>query len=138
MANAFILDHIIHADVKAAKAVFADLNQFSEHHPLFVKLEQTGPDSFLVKERMPFGPIKFSYKAQVINKPESDEIVYIAHPFFIILTITFSFSAGEILNTSKLKEHIHIKGAGIFIFVLKSLIKKMHPKLITSINSKLV
>ena len=136
MANAFILDHLIHADVKTAKAVFADLNQFSEHHPLFIKLEQTGPDSFIVKERMPFGPVKFTYNAQVINKPDSDEIVYIAHPFFIILTITFSFSAGEIPNTSKLKEHINIKGPGIFTYVLKNLIEKMHPKLIASINKK--
>ena len=137
MARNIILEHIVNTNPQNAKSYFEDFRKFSALHPLFVGLEQTDETHFVIREKMPVTGIKFKYKATVINKKENNEVVYIAYPFFLTLTLSFVFHPGEKENTCKIIENIEVKGPIIVSDILMSLIKKMHPKLIAKLNSKL-
>ncbi|HEY0031119.1 MAG TPA: hypothetical protein VGC65_10205 [Bacteroidia bacterium] len=136
MARTLLLDHIVHSDLKSTKAVFSDLRRFSEFHPLFIGIEETGNSTYIIKERMPFGGFPFKYKAVVIDNAEKNEVMYIAYPFFITLTITFAFSSDG--PDTRIKESIHIKGPIIATDILRSLIGKMHPRVVADLNKKML
>jgi hypothetical protein len=136
MARTLQLEHLIKTDPEKAKLIFEDFHQFSALHPLFVGLEQKDENHFIVEERMPVSTIKFKYKTTVIKNKERNEVIYIAYPFFLTLTITFIFLPGESAETCKMIETIEVKGPRIISDVLVSLIKKTHPQLIAKLNSK--
>lgn len=137
MARTFTLEHIVNTTPENTKEYFEDFRKFSALHPLFVGLEQVDATHFIIREKMPVTHIKFKYKATVINKKENNEVVYVAYPFFLTLTLSFVFHPGERENSCKIVEQVNIKGPIIVSDILKSLIKKMHPVLIEKLNSKL-
>ena len=137
MARTLTLEHIVNTNPENAKGYFADFRKFSALHPLFVGLEQVDETHFVIREKMPVTRIKFKYKATVINKKENNEVVYLAYPFFLTLTLSFIFHPGTTANSCKIVEKIEIKGPIIVSDILKILIKKMHPILIEKLNSQL-
>jgi len=137
MPRKFTLEHIVNTTPENAKGYFADFRKFSALHPLFVGMEQVDETHFIIREKMPVTHIKFKYKATVIHKKETNEVVYIAYPFFLTLTLSFVFHPGPTENSCKIIEQVNIKGPMIISDILKSLIKKMHPLLIEKLNSKL-
>lgn len=137
MARTLTLEHFVNTNLQNTKSYFEDFRKFSALHPLFVGLEQIDETHFIIREKMPLTGIKFKYKATVINKKENNEVVYIAYPFFLTLTLSFVFYEGETESSCKIIEKIHVKGPIIVSYILKSLIKKMHPQLIEKLNSKL-
>ncbi len=131
MNKTITLEHTVNTSPENTQTHFSDFRKFSALHPLFVGLEQIDETHFIIREKMPVTGMKFNYKATVTTK--DNEVLYVAYPLFLTLTLSFVFSQGETENTCKIVETVHVKGP--FPGILTGLIKKMHPLLIAKLNA---
>ena len=133
MPLSFVLHHSIKSRPERIQPFFEHMERFGDLHPLIKGVTQTGPNEYLIRERMAFSFFTFNYKATV-SVHNGNEVHYIAYPFFLTLTIAFKFSFLKAENHTVITESVHIKGPFIVAFILKAFVKKAHKKVVVNLK----
>jgi hypothetical protein len=133
MGLSFVLHHSVKSDAEKVKSFFDNMEYFAEVHPLIQRATPTGPNQYLIRERMAFSFFKFNYKAD-ISVHHGNEVHYIAYPFFLVLTIKFKFVFLKEENATVITESIHIKGPTLVAHMLKVAVIYAHKKVVKRIK----
>jgi hypothetical protein len=133
MGLSFVLHHTVKSDAEKVKSFFENMERFAEVHPLIQHATSTGPNQYVIRERMAFSFLKFNYKAEM-SRHQGNEVHYIAYPFFLVLTIKFKFVFLKEEQATVITESVHIKGPTIVARILKMAVTYAHKKVVRRIK----
>jgi hypothetical protein len=111
-----------------------DLKVFGSLHPLIKHVKASGPNRYIITERMSgWGKIMppFKYTATVVEE-KTGGITYDARPFIMKLIIHFTFE--ETGNITVVKEKVTIEGFKPFALILRKLVLKSHAKVFENLS----
>lgn len=131
----FTLVFTVQAESQHVLPYLADMQLFSQAHPLISTFETLGKRSFIVHEIVPLGKFKIPFTYPVIVKVQSKMLtVFFKSVILKLISVQMSFEIEEQHHRCRVHETVQIKSFLPVGFILKMLITENHKVLFRNIE----